>query len=297
MTWPEFNERVGLLARRLLQQNGKFHRLDGIYGLSVGGLFVAQELSKQLGLPIVDHPSETSLIVDDRVETGNTLLPYEHYLTAVLEQNPLARAKASIALETSVTGARFPWEKKQDSDAREIVVRMLEHLSEDPTREGLLETPKRVIKSWDHLFSGYKIEPASVLQTQFIEEGSDGPVLCKDIEMYSTCEHHLLPFFGRAAVGYIPRNGRIVGLSKLARVVEVFSRRLQNQERLTRQVAQALQDALDPLAVGVVMEAEHFCMRARGVQKQSSRMVTSYWLGEYRSDAEARREFWRLIGL
>lgn len=168
-------------------------------------------------------------------------------------------------------------------------------IGDDPSREGLLDTPKRVLKSFDSLFSGYKINPLSVLQTQFSEKDADGLVICKNIEMYSTCEHHLLPFFGKASVGYIPRDGRIVGLSKLARVIEVFSRRLQNQERITNQVAQAIQDALGPIGVGVVIEAEHFCMRARGVNKQNSSMVTSAMLGVFRTDAAARGEFLRLI--
>lgn len=173
---------------------------------------------------------------------------------------------------------------------------LLEVIGDDPTREGLLDTPKRVLKSYTSLFSGYAIDPQSVLTTQFNEEGSEGIIICKDIEMYSTCEHHMLPFFGKASVGYIPKDGRIVGLSKLARIVEVYARRLQNQERITLQVTHAIQKALDPLAVGVVIEAEHFCMRARGVNKQNSKMITSSVLGLFKTDQSARDEFLRLIG-
>jgi len=182
-----------------------------------------------------------------------------------------------------------------DKSGERIIVQLLEYLKEDPKRQGLVETPRRVLKSFEHLFSGYNQDPKSVLKTQFDENGADGIVVCKGIEMYSTCEHHMLPFFGTASVGYIPRNGRIVGLSKLARITEVFSRRLQNQERLTRQIAQAIQDSLSPLAVGVVISAEHFCMRARGIQKQNSMMVTSHMLGTFREDALARQEFMRMV--
>lgn len=198
--------------------------------------------------------------------------------------------------EREVAPFVYAWAADREWEGRKIIVRLLEYFNEDPTRQGLIDTPRRVLKAWEHMLSGYKSDPRAALGTQFDEAGSDGIVLCKGIEMYSTCEHHLLPFFGRASVGYIPRAGRIVGLSKLARVVEVFSRRLQNQERLTKQIAEALQDALSPIAVGVVVEAEHFCMRARGVEKQHSAMVTSHMLGTMRDDANVRHEFFRLIG-
>ena len=178
----------------------------------------------------------------------------------------------------------------------EALVRgLIENIGDDPTREGLLDTPARVVKSYAELFGGYKMDPTAILSRQFHEEGSDEMVICRDIEMYSTCEHHMLPFFGRASVGYVPKAGKIVGLSKLARVVDCFSRRLQNQERITRQVADAIHQALDPVGVAVVIEAEHFCMRARGVAKQNSFMVTSAMLGIFRDDASARAEFMRLI--
>jgi GTP cyclohydrolase I len=176
------------------------------------------------------------------------------------------------------------------------VVNFLEQLGEDPTREGLSETPNRVIKSWKHLYSGYQTTPEEVLKTRFREQGCDGIVLLRSIEMYSTCEHHLLPFVGIAHVGYRPKGGRIVGLSKLARLVEVFSRRLQNQERLSRQIAEALENALDPEGVGVVIEAEHFCMRARGVEKQQCKMVTTHWLGCFEKSESERTEMLRLMG-
>jgi GTP cyclohydrolase I len=177
-----------------------------------------------------------------------------------------------------------------------LITELIGVIGDNPMREGLVETPKRVIKSYKELFAGYAMEPSKILSTQFHETGSDEIIVCKDIEMFSTCEHHMLPFFGRASVGYIPRDGIIVGLSKLARIVECFSRRLQNQERITSQIADSIDIMLNPIAVGVVVEAEHFCMRARGVSKQNSKMVTSKMKGQFRDSPEARSEFLRLCG-
>jgi GTP cyclohydrolase IA len=175
----------------------------------------------------------------------------------------------------------------------EAVTRILSAIGDDPQREGLLETPKRVIKSWDKLYGGYRESPADVLKTVFVEGSCEEMVILKDIEFYSTCEHHMLPFFGKCSIGYIPK-GRVVGVSKLARLLEVFARRLQIQERLTTQIADALVEHLQPKGVMVVMEAQHFCMTARGVEKQDSMMVTSAIRGVF-EDSESRAEFMSLI--
>ena len=150
-------------------------------------------------------------------------------------------------------------------------------IGDDPNREGVLETPARVVKSWKELYSGYSQDPKSVFKT-FESEGFDNMVICKDIEFYSMCEHHMLPFFGKAHVAYIP-NDRIIGLSKLARLTDIYSRRLQNQERLTDQIAKTLFENLDAKGSGVIMEGKHFCMMSRGVQKQHSCMTTSSLYG------------------
>lgn len=171
---------------------------------------------------------------------------------------------------------------------------VLELIGEDPLREGLVETPSRVVRSWERLYGGYQQDPAEILSKMFCEECDDMVVL-RDIEFYSMCEHHMLPFLGKASVGYIP-DGKVVGISKLARLVECFSRRLQIQERLTNQIADAIDQHLSPKGVAVVMEAQHLCMVARGVEKQNSVMVTSSMLGLYRKDPKARREFLNLIG-
>lgn len=167
-------------------------------------------------------------------------------------------------------------------------------LGEDPNREGLLKTPERVAKSMQYLTQGYQIDPKAILNSAKFHEDVSEMVIVKDIELFSLCEHHMLPFFGKAHVAYIP-NGYITGLSKIARVVDTYSRRLQVQERLTSQILNAIKDTLDPLGVAVVIEASHLCMMMRGVQKQNSVTTTSAFFGEFEKN-ETRSEFIRLIG-
>ena len=170
---------------------------------------------------------------------------------------------------------------------------ILAGLGEDPAREGLLKTPDRVEASLRFLTQGYWMTVEEVIGDALFEESHQSMIMVRDIEVYSLCEHHLLPFFGRAHVAYIP-NGKILGLSKVARIVDVFARRLQVQERLTDQIADAIMDVLRPTGVGVVIEAAHFCMMMRGVQKQNSRAVTSALRGIFRDDSKTRDEFLRL---
>jgi GTP cyclohydrolase I len=177
---------------------------------------------------------------------------------------------------------------------QKLITTLLTELGEDPTREGLRDTPKRVEKSLKFLTEGYAQNVNEVVNGALFTSDTDEIVILKDIEFYSLCEHHMLPFFGKCHIGYIPKN-KIIGLSKLARITDMFSRRLQVQERLTQQIAEAIQDVLDPRGVGVVLEAQHLCMLMRGVQKQSSKMVTSSMLGLFRSDARTRAEFLQLI--
>jgi GTP cyclohydrolase I len=174
-----------------------------------------------------------------------------------------------------------------------IVRRELELIGEDPTREGLVKTPERVASAMAWLTRGYEMSVADVVGDAVFEEQHESMVMVRDIELFSMCEHHMLPFFGKAHIAYIPK-GRIVGLSKLPRIVEVFARRLQVQERLTEQIAGAIQDVLRPEGVGVVIEAEHLCMMMRGVEKQNSRTITSALRGSFRNDPMTRDEFLRL---
>ena len=179
-------------------------------------------------------------------------------------------------------------------EAENAVKTLLEYIEDDVSREGLLDTPSRVINSWDEIYSGYKQSPAEVLDSTFNGEGYDGIVLLRDIEFHSTCEHHLQPFTGRAHVAYIPTD-RIVGISKLARIVDLHSRRLQNQERITKDVADDLETHLAPLGCAVIIEASHGCMQCRGVMKQNSIMTTSAMRGVFFEKSDARTELMQLI--
>lgn len=176
-----------------------------------------------------------------------------------------------------------------EQEAQRAVRDILAYIGEDPTREGLLDTPSRVVKAWDEMTRGYGEDPAVLLATDFAGDGYDEMVVCRNIEFCSTCEHHMLPFVGVAHVAYVPRK-RVVGLSKMARLVDCFAKRLQIQEKMTRQVADAMMANLKPLGVGVVVVAKHQCMSCRGVGKQQAEMVTSALLGCFR-EPEVRAEF------
>ena len=172
---------------------------------------------------------------------------------------------------------------------------LLKNIGEDPEREGLLKTPHRVGKSWEYFSEGYRLNIDDIINNAVFKEDCSEMVVVRDIEFFSMCEHHLIPFFGRAHVGYLP-NGKVIGLSKIPRIVDMFSRRLQLQERLTSQIANTLQNVLDPVGVAVVMEGRHLCMQMRGVEKQNSCASTSAMLGQFRKSAETRSEFLSIIG-
>jgi GTP cyclohydrolase IA len=176
----------------------------------------------------------------------------------------------------------------------ELVREMLVRLGEDPAREGLIRTPARVQKAFEFLTRGYHQDPEMLLKNALFTVTYDEMVIVKDVEMFSLCEHHMLPFFGKVHVAYIP-NGRVIGLSKIPRLIEIFSRRLQIQERLTTEIAETIQKVIRPQGVGVVIEARHLCMMMRGVEKQHSAAVTSSMLGCFRDEQETRTEFLSLI--
>jgi GTP cyclohydrolase I len=176
----------------------------------------------------------------------------------------------------------------------ELVREMLVRLGEDPEREGLLRTPERVHKAFEFLTRGYNEDPEAMLKKALFTVTYDEMVIVKDVEVFSLCEHHILPFFGKVHVAYIP-NGKVIGLSKIPRLIEIFSRRLQIQERLTTQIAETIQKVIQPQGVGVVIEARHLCMMMRGVEKQHSQAVTSSMLGCFREEQETRTEFLSLI--
>jgi GTP cyclohydrolase I len=202
-----------------------------------------------------------------------------------------AAKKPAIELSRNGKG-RMEQDRGRVEDAVRVI---LSHIGEDPNREGLKRTPARVAKAYEFLTSGYAKDPKDAINgALFAEEQYQEIILCKDLDFYSLCEHHLLPFMGKAHVAYLP-NRKIVGLSKLARMVEIFARRLQVQERLTTQIAQTIMSEIDPLGVAVVLEAEHMCMRMRGVEKQNSYVTTSAMLGVFRTNHETRQEFMQLL--
>jgi GTP cyclohydrolase I len=183
---------------------------------------------------------------------------------------------------------------KDHNNLKEITRSLLKEIGEDPNRDGLLKTPERVAKAWDFFSQGYDTDIQSIVNGAIFEEDCSEMVVVRDIEFFSMCEHHLIPFFGRCHVGYLP-NKKIIGLSKIPRIVDAFAQRLQVQERLTGQVAETLMDILDPNGVGVVMEGRHLCMQMRGVEKQNSFATTSAMLGQFRDSAETRSEFLSII--
>ena len=267
-----------------------------LYGIPRGGIAAAYAVlaevlilkrDRPLECFIVSRPQDATVFIDDILDSGATRerfareFPGVNFFTLVKKESP-------------DQWFVFPWEiclGGQDSSAEDIPLRMLQYIGENPQRDGLKDTPARVVKSWDFLFSGYKIDPAEVTARVFTnEEKYDEMVVLRDIEFYSMCEHHILPFFGRVHIAYVPTD-KVIGISKLARLVECFSRRLQIQERMTQQIANALESTLHPLGVAVMVEAKHLCMVARGVQKQNSVMVTSAIRGIIKENEAARMEF------
>lgn len=271
-------------------------KYNSVYGIPSGGLIPAYIIAMNLEVPLVTKPGENTLVVDDLSDSGSTLLPYKDkgYHTAVLYAKKHCPVEATFELyRIENNWVELPHEAGEVSGIETNVRRILQYIGEDPNREGLLDTPKRVAKAWKQMTDGYTRKFEDEI-TVFEGEGFDQIVLLRDIEFHSICEHHMLGFSGKGHIAYIP-DKNIVGISKLARVLDIFSRRLQNQERITKQVADCLQEQLKPRAVAVILEAQHSCMRCRGVGKQGSVMVTSMLLGGFKDDDKARLELMNLI--
>ena len=184
----------------------------------------------------------------------------------------------------------------ENDKIKNLTKQLLEEIGEDPSREGLLKTPSRVSKAWSFFSRGYNQDLDEIINNAVFNEDATDMVVVRDVEFFSLCEHHLIPFFGRAHVAYLP-NGRVIGLSKIPRIIDMFSRRLQVQERLTRQIAETVKEILDPIGVAVIMEGQHMCMQMRGVEKQNSLTTTSSMLGKFRESDRTRSEFLSIIGL
>lgn len=283
MTWDEFDVECANLAARWADKPG----LRGVYGVPRGGVPVAVRVASLLGLPIMDSPTRYTLVVDDLVDSGATLARYEGLPVDALYRKPHSPSYAPGA--TLVDGwIDFPWESNE-TGPEDAVARLIQWVGDDPTRNGLRNTPGRVTRALRELLSGYDEDAAAHLAVTF-DDNCDQMVVVSGIKFTSMCEHHMLPFTGTATVGYLP-NGNVVGLSKLARTVDVFARRLQVQERLTEQVADAMDTHLAPLGCGVVITAHHSCMGLRGALKPDALMTTSALRGKFLHDPTVRSEF------
>lgn len=256
-----------------------------IYGIPRGGA-IAAGITRRA----IQDPNRADFILDDIIDSGKTALawksrfPDKPFIGLFDKQRePNLKGKWIV----------FPWEESAEKDGESLIIRLLEMIGEDPNREGLRDTPARVIRSWEKIYGGYRQNPQAIIRA-FSEGACDEMIISKGIEFYSICEHHLLPFFGQIAIGYVP-DGRILGISKLARIAEIFSRRLQIQERMTAQIADSIEEGLHPKGVMVIVKAKHLCMMSRGVEKQNSEMVTSAIRGIFRDKIEARQEFLDLI--
>jgi len=282
------HEQVASKAHLVAQQISKLGiKHCAIYGVPRGGVPAAYLVAHFLGhgCQVANRVEDADVIVDDLVDSGATRARYDLPFFALYSKQE----------DPSLGWLVFPWEGSVEGSAEDIVVRLLQFIGEDPTRGGLLETPKRVLKAWQNWSVGYTQSPEDVLKV--FEDGAekvDEMVIVKEIPVYSHCEHHLAPFFGVAHVAYIP-NGKIVGLSKLSRLVDIFAKRLQVQERLTTQIADAIEQHLNPLGVGVVIECRHLCMESRGIQRQGASTITSALRGALKEEHDTRAEFMQLI--
>ncbi len=259
-----------------------------VYPVPRGGIpaVLALMASTSLTLMLVDSPEQADFIFDDLIDTGSTAerFPGKPFF-ALIDKRTWAHGDEWVI---------WPWEGNASGGIEDNVRRLLQFVGEDPTRGGLLETPKRVAKAWQFWCKGYAEKPADILKTfEDGAEGADEMVVVKDIPFYTHCEHHLAPFFGSATIAYLP-DKRIVGLSKLNRVLDVYARRLQVQERLTAQVADSLMEHLAPIGCGVVIKARHLCMESRGVCQQGHHTVTSALRGVFKDDPAVRAEFLQL---
>jgi len=283
MTWEEVYKRI---VDRI--PKGK------IYGIPRGGAIVAGviEALDPTRWQTMPNPTSADFLVDDIIDSGKTRTKwknrYQKEVYALVD-------KLDQPEDASIGWIVFPWEVgSEDSGPEDAVTRLIEFVGEDPNREGLQDTPRRVIKAYEELTQGYRQNPKTILDRTF-ESSINEMVVLQGIRFTSLCEHHILPFTGEVAVGYLP-DKRVVGISKLGRLVECFARRLQIQERMTEQIAQAIMTHLSPLGVGVVVKAHHSCMGCRGIKQPDTRMSTSCMLGVLRDNPAARAELLSLIG-
>lgn len=286
LTISQVEERARIVAQRAMDMD-----MIKAFPIPRGGIPAAFALSANSVIEIVNHPDEADFFIDDIIDSGSTM---QKWCDDYPGKPFFALVDKTSAFDAHLGWVVFPWEHTAESSIEDNIRRLLQFVGEDPSRGGLLETPHRVAKAWAHWTSGYSKDAKDILKV--FEDGADGcdeMVIVKDIPFYTHCEHHMAPFFGTATVAYIP-NGKIVGLSKISRIVDMFARRLQVQERLTNQIADALNDNLDPKGVSVVIKARHLCMESRGICQQGHHTITSALRGVLKSDEKARAEFMSL---
>lgn len=283
------------LAKKLLEKLP----FDTIYCYPIprGGVAAAYMLKAMHPIPnkfkIVSHPGDCNIFIDDIIDSGDT----KNKWSSLYPNTPFF-ALIDRKKEIDIWGNNwivFPWENEAESSIEDNIKRMLQYIGEDPERGGLIETPKRVAKAWGQWCSGYSKNAKSILKV--FEDGAetyDQMITVKDIPIYSHCEHHLAPIFGTCTISYIP-NGKIVGLSKLSRVADMFARRLQVQERMTEQIADALWENLDPVGVGVIIKARHLCMESRGICQQGHYTMTTALRGAIKDQPDCKAEFLKLM--
>lgn len=287
LTWDDVHDRAKQTAR-LLDKTP----VPRLYPVPRGGIPAAQAVSFFCrAVKLVERPEDATHMVDDIIDSGATRERYRRLFPNLPFHALVDKTDGDAGLPWVV----FPWERMtgEQNGPQENIRRLIQLIGDDPAREGLIETPDRVLRSYAEIYGGYQVDPASVLKV-FTEGACDEMVVMRGVEFASMCEHHMLPFVGQAHIGYIPR-GRIVGISKLVRLLEVYSRRLQVQERLTEQITTALDEHLMPLGSACVIEAKHFCMVCRGVCKQNAIMITSSLTGAFREKPEARAEFMAMV--
>jgi len=287
-------QRTAAAIRQYQHDTGTPNAALRAYAVPRGGIPVAYLLQGLVGFHITNNPADADIFIDDLIDSGSTC---ERYCDEYPGKPFFALLDKRIDEQFRGKWIVFPWEvtdEGADNSGTDVITRLLQLVGEDPSREGLQETPQRVVKAWRHWCSGYGKDPAKLLKV--FEDGGesyDQMVLVKDIPIYSHCEHHLAAIIGTASIAYIP-NGKIVGLSKLSRLADMFARRLQVQERLTDQIADALHEHLQPKGVGVLIKARHLCMESRGICQQGHHTVTTALRGVIKDEPETRAEFLRL---
>ena len=287
---------------RVIKTNGVV--FNKVYGVPRGGYYPATVIAQAAGVPVILDEAKIdadTLVVDDLIDSGKTVgelqkkHPLAKFATVFGKPNPALCDTSHICCGVQV--AQGDWlvfpDEHDGTDIEDNFRRTLEFIGEDTTREGLIETPSRMRRAYEEIFAGYKIDPKSLVKT-FVKGTCEEMVILKNAEFYSTCEHHFFPFFGHCSIGYLP-NGKVIGVSKLARLLDCFSKRMQIQERMTAQIADFLEQELEAKGVYVVCEGVHFCMTSRGIKKQDASMITSAVRGVFRECAQARAEFLQLI--